>query len=402
MSSYLTLDRLGKSFGGAPVLRDLSLAVERGEILALLGPSGSGKTTALRSIAGFETPDAGTVAVEGQDVTRLPPARRNFGMVFQHYALFPHLTVGENVAFGLESRKLARNEIADKVAAALALVDLPGYADRRVGEISGGQQQRVALARALAPEPRVLLLDEPLSNLDPALRERTRRELKAAIRRVGITTVLVTHEQEEAFELGDRVAVLWQGRLQQVGTPEELYERPATRFVATFVGRANVLTGIFERGDDGGAAVRLPGGIVWPGLPGEGEDGRALAPGAPAELIVRPEALALAPATGPGGDRHLTGRVIERQLIGRVVERRYAGPVSYYHVALDGPEGKKTDGQPREVEILAGSLLTMGSTGAAPAVGDAVRVSLKPAGSAPEPRIFPAAPSADPVPGTRP
>jgi ABC-type Fe3+/spermidine/putrescine transport system ATPase subunit len=264
MPPFLLLDRLAKTFGvgdgaGAAgnagkggegarkVLHDLTLAVERGEVVALLGPSGSGKTTALRLIAGFETPDPGgaRVLVEGQDVTGQPPARRNFGMVFQHYALFPHLTVGGNVAFGLEGRRLDREQVRSRVAAALALVDLPGFERRRVGEISGGQQQRVALARALAPEPRVLLLDEPLSNLDPALRERTRRELRRAIRRVGITTLLVTHEQEEAFHLGDRVAVLEGGVLHQVGTPEDLYDRPATRFVATFVGRASVLPGVF-------------------------------------------------------------------------------------------------------------------------------------------------------------
>src|SRR5947209_9213387 len=268
---FLELDRLDKSFGGVsgavPVLRGLSLAVEKGEILALLGPSGSGKTTALRLIAGFETADRGRILVDGADVTALPPERRHFGMVFQHYALFPHLTVGENVAFGLAARKAGKEkegkpETARRVAEALAQVDLPGFEARRVGEISGGQQQRVALARALAPEPRVLLLDEPLSNLDPTLRERTRRELKRAIQRVGITTVLVTHEQEEAFHLGDRVAVLHGGVLHQVGTPEDLYERPATRFVATFVGRASVLPCVMEGDGAVWVPVRAPEGMA--------------------------------------------------------------------------------------------------------------------------------------------
>jgi len=392
MPPYLLLDRLAKTFGDAsaggdrrrPVLDGLTLAVDRGEVVALLGPSGSGKTTALRLIAGFETPDdsGGRVVVEGQDVSGLPPARRNFGMVFQHYALFPHLTVGENVAFGLEGRGLVRGQVRSRVAAALALVDLPDFERRRVGEISGGQQQRVALARALAPEPRVLLLDEPLSNLDPALRERTRRELRRAIRRVGITTLLVTHEQEEAFYLGDRVAVLEGGVLHQVGTPEELYDRPATRFVATFVGRASVLPGTFEGegeagrvrvrldgpaaagaaaadlgvaglgsrgaaadagiGDVGGGAVAARGGVAWPGVAAE-----PLAAGEAVELVVRPEALALVPAGTAGA------------LTGRVVERRYAGSVTYYQVELTGGG--------IEIEVAAGAGVA--------AVGDEVAVA---------------------------
>jgi putative spermidine/putrescine transport system ATP-binding protein len=309
---FLVLDRLDKSFGAQPVLRELSLAVEKGEIVALLGPSGSGKTTALRLIAGFETPDRGRILVEGSDVTALPPERRHFGMVFQHYALFPHLTVGENVAFGLAGRSDKNNkaDTARRVSEALALVDLPGFEPRRVGEISGGQQQRVALARALAPEPRVLLLDEPLSNLDPTLRERTRRELRAAIQRVGITTVLVTHEQEEAFHLGDRVAVLHGGVLHQVGSAEDLYERPATRFVATFVGRASVLPGVLE--GDGAVWVPHPvlggasaGPVRWSAVRSPETEG--LGPGEEVDLIVRPESLALVAGnhanalTRPGG-----------------------------------------------------------------------------------------------------
>ena len=353
---FLVLDGLDKSFGSAlekaTVLRGLSLEVEKGEILALLGPSGSGKTTALRLIAGFERADRGRILVDGADVTGLPPERRHFGMVFQHYALFPHLTVGENVAFGLASRKDLKRDAGRRVSEALALVDLPVFADRRVGEISGGQQQRVALARALAPEPRVLLLDEPLSNLDPTLRERTRRELRRAIRRVGITTLLVTHEQEEAFHLGDRVAVLYRGTLQQVGTPEELYEQPATRFVATFVGRASVLPGRYE---GGGVRLDSPGSPVWPGIAGE-----PLTPGEPVELIVRPESLAFREPGSPGA------------LAGQVVERRYAGPVTYFQVALAGASTL-------EIEVLAPS-------GAA-AEGDAVAVTALPDGLI-APRIF--------------
>src|SRR3954466_5140988 len=214
---FLRLENLTKRFDRTTAVDDVSVTLDRGEMLALLGPSGSGKTTTLRLLAGFEVADAGPVLVENEDVTAVEPVRRRFGMVFQHYALFPHLDVGENVAFGLESLGVRGDALNDRVARALALVDLAGYERRRVGQLSGGQQQRVALARALAPEPRVLLLDEPLSNLDPALRERTRRELREVIKRAGggITTVFVTHEQEEAFDLGDRIAVINQGRLEQ-------------------------------------------------------------------------------------------------------------------------------------------------------------------------------------------
>jgi ABC-type Fe3+/spermidine/putrescine transport system ATPase subunit len=346
--SFLVLEGLDKSFGAQTVLRDLSLEVSSGEVLALLGPSGSGKTTALRLIAGFEVPDRGRILVGGEEVTALPPERRHFGMVFQHYALFPHLNVAENVAFGLAGRKLGREEIARKVADALALVELPGFEARRVGEISGGQQQRVALARALAPEPRVLLLDEPLSNLDPTLRERTRRELLRAVRRVGITTVLVTHEQEEAFHLGNRVAVLHGGVLHQVGRPEELYAQPATRFVAGFVGRASSLRGTLAA-DSG---VRIGGdGIVWRGVPAP--DVAAAALGTPVELVVRPESLTFA----------------ESGLDGRVTERRYSGAATYYQVEL---------GAGVEIEVQAPA--------DAAAEGEAVRVGLLPGGL--PPRVF--------------
>jgi len=358
VSAFLSLDQLDKSFGAQTVLRGLSLEVAKGEIVALLGPSGSGKTTALRLIAGFEAPDRGLIRVEGVDVTGLPPERRHFGMVFQHYALFPHLTLGENVAFGLAGRG-DRADISRRVAAALNLVELPGFEARRVGEISGGQQQRVALARALAPEPRVLLLDEPLSNLDPSLRERTRRELKRSIRRVGITTVLVTHEQEEAFHLGDRVAVLHGGVLHQVGTPEDLYEQPATRFVATFVGRASVLPSVLE--GDGDVWVPVPdssevtGPVRWTAM--RAPELAGAAPGEEVDLVVRPESLAFAAAGDPNA------------LAGKVIERRYAGPVTYYQVALVAGG---------EVEVL--------TTSGAAATGDAVRVAPNPAG--PAPRLF--------------
>ena len=240
---FLEIDGIAKSFGETLVLRDITLEVEEGETLVLLGSSGSGKTTLLRLIAGFETAGSGDIRIAGRSILGRSAAERNFGMVFQHYALFPHLSVGENVAFGLESRGQAKRELRAKVEHALEQVDLAGFEGRSVSAISGGQQQRVALARALAPEPAVLLLDEPLSNLDPELRERTRQDLAVTLGRIGITAIWVTHEQEEAFDVGTRVAVLNRGELEQVGAPQELYRRPATPFVASFVGRASVLRG---------------------------------------------------------------------------------------------------------------------------------------------------------------
>ena len=351
MSDFLRLESLDKRFGSAAVTRGVTLAAARGEIVALLGPSGSGKTTILRLTAGFETPDAGRIVVEGEDVTALPPERRRFGMVFQHYALFPHMTVGRER--GLRPRLRARLRVprpSARVAEVLALTGLEGFEKRRVTEISGGQQQRVALARALAPSPRVLLLDEPLSNLDPALREKTRRELKRAIRRIGITTLFVTHEQEEAFELGDRVAVLNAGRLEQIGTPEELFEQPATRFVATFIGRSSVIPVRWEMG------ARIPKGPVWPAIAdaslGEGSD---------ADLVVRPEALEFSARTRPDA------------LEGEVAERRFAGRSAYFRVSTAAAG---------EIEVFAPPH--------AAREGDRVLVVPSPGG--PVPRVFPREP----------
>jgi ABC-type Fe3+/spermidine/putrescine transport system ATPase subunit len=301
--AFLQLSHLTKRFGTHVAVDDLTLSVPQGAVLALLGPSGSGKTTTLRLLAGFEWPDGGTITVDGRDETRRAPAERRFGMVFQHYALFPHLTVGENVAFGLANDPAV--DKARRVSDMLALVDLEGFAERQVSALSGGQQQRVAVARALAPSPRVLLLDEPLSNLDPGLRERTRRELKAALKKIGITTVFVTHEQEEAFVLGDQVAVLNEGRLEQVGSAPDLYERPQTQFVATFVGRASVLGGVMV----GPGRARLDAGVEW-----AVETLQPLATGTRVSVVVRPEAL------GPG----------EAGLAANVTGCRYTGARAYF------------------------------------------------------------------------
>ncbi|HKJ92041.1 MAG TPA: ABC transporter ATP-binding protein [Longimicrobiales bacterium] len=301
---------------------DLTLNVRRGELLTLLGPSGCGKTTTLRLIAGFETPTSGRILLERRDVTRLSPQRRNMGMVFQNYALFPHLDVAENVAFGLKSRGVASQEIGERVERALELVDLPGYGPRPVQALSGGQQQRVALARALAPEPPVLLLDEPLSNLDAALRERTRAELRTLIKRLGITAVFVTHDQEEAFALADRVAVLSHGRLQQMGVPPELYRQPANRFVASFLGRANFLPATIRAIQDDDLVCELDAGVRW--------HARASAalppatPGARVDVMVRPESLQVLGPNQEGGEEALRVQLVERRFAGAAIHYRFA------------------------------------------------------------------------------
>ena len=320
---FVVLDGLRKQFGGRDVLRDFSLSIDAGEIVALLGVSGSGKTTALRLLAGLDAADGGTIAIAGEDVTRLKAARRGVGMVFQHYALFPHLSIGENVSFGLEGRGLERQEVRRRAEAALAQVQLPGRFDGRVGALSGGMQQRVAIARALAPAPRVLLLDEPFSNLDPVLREQTRAELRETIRRIGITTVLVTHEQEEAFDVADRIALLVEGRLQQVGTAEDLYARPRTLAAARFIGRSTELAGVaVPSGGSGGLRLAIDPALVWPARPAAPPaDGKA------AVLVVRPEALRF---VGRGGTEGNDGG-----LAGVVIARRFAGPWSYFRVRLE-------------------------------------------------------------------
>jgi ABC-type Fe3+/spermidine/putrescine transport system ATPase subunit len=331
--SFLRLEALTKYFDGTVAVDRLSLTLRRGEMLALLGPSGSGKTTTLRLLAGFEAPDSGRVWVEDEDVTGIEPVARRFGMVFQHYALFPHLDVGGNVAFGLESLRIRGAELDRRVARALALVDLAGFERRRISQLSGGQQQRVALARALAPEPRVLLLDEPLSNLDPALRERTRGEIRELIRRVGITTVLVTHEQHEAFDLGDRVAVLRAGRLQQVGTPEDLYSAPANPFVAEFVGRSSSIGVTILGPVDRGVRISVEG-VEWDLTDSAATSSQR----GPALMIVRPEALRLI-APSPGS------------ILGTVAERRFTGVSSLFTVITHGGVRLEVTGPPGSVDL---------------------------------------------------
>ena len=247
MTEILACQGLSKSFDGQRILSDLSLRVEAGQFVALLGPSGCGKTTTLRLIAGFETPDAGTISIQGRrvaDATKnLPPEQRNIGMVFQEYALFPHLSVADNISFGL---RVSRGAKKQRVNELLELVGLDGLADRMPHALSGGQQQRVALARALAPSPAILLLDEPFSNLDAALRTQVRMEVHGILSAASVTSVFVTHDQEEALSLGDQVAVMFDGRIAQISTPQQIYTRPATAEVAAFVGEANFLPGTAE------------------------------------------------------------------------------------------------------------------------------------------------------------
>ncbi len=334
MTGFLELDNLVKRFDSVLAVDAVSLSLERGEMLALLGPSGSGKTTTLRLLAGFESPDSGRVIVDGDDVTRVEPVARRFGMVFQHYALFPHLDVGQNVAFGLESAGVRGEELRGRVARALQLVDLAGFERRRVGQLSGGQQQRVALARALAPEPRVLLLDEPLSNLDPTLRERTRRETRDLIRRLGITTLLVTHEQDEAFDLGDRVAVLRRGRLEQVGTPDELYGAPANLFVGGFVGRSSTLDVTVLELSGRLARIAVHGAEWTVDTP----PGRALPLPGDAVMLVRPESLRML-APEPGA------------ISAVVVARRFVGPHALFTLKTESGRTFETVGLPDAAHI---------------------------------------------------
>ena len=289
----VSLQSCGKTFpDGTRALEPVTLDIARGETLVFLGPSGCGKTTTLRIIAGLENPDpGGRVLFDREDVTAVPIERRQVGMVFQSYALFPNMTVAENIGYGLKIRGVGKSERAARVAELVALTGIEGLEDRRIDQLSGGQRQRVALARAIAVRPRVLLLDEPLTALDAALRDRLRGELDRLLRSLGITAVYVTHDQSEAMALGDRIVVMSRGEIAQIGTPKEIYFEPATRFVAEFIGAANIIEGPLD-----GGAIILPGGTV--GYAGSGGSGRATA-------MIRPEAITVVDA----GPASLHGRV---------------------------------------------------------------------------------------------
>src|SRR5262245_19463547 len=342
----LELEGVSKRYGEVDAVRDLSLAIADGELVVLLGPSGCGKTTTLRMIAGFVPVTSGRIRLGDRDVTRVPSYRRNTGLVFQGYALFPHLTAAENVAFGLEMRKLPPAIVREKVAAALRLVRLDGLGDRPPRQLSGGQQQRVALARALVIEPDALLLDEPLSNLDAALREEVRVEIRQLQRALGLTTVMVTHDQDEALAMADRLVVMAGGVIQQIGTQRDLYERPANRFVAGFVGRTNFLpgrlvgAGLFE--SDGGLTIRC--GTDPIANRGASREGRSAPAGARRTLALRPERLTLATCADASRGNDVPGTVEFVSYLGALIEyyvRLGPGEVLRVHAPNTGAAGDR-------------------------------------------------------------
>jgi len=340
----VTLEGISLSFGRTQVLKGIDLKINSGEFFVFLGPSGCGKTTLIRLIAGFESAQAGEVRIGNQEVSHLPPWQRNVGMVFQSYALWPHMTVRKNVAFGLEERHVSRSEIKKRVDDVLDLVDLSDLADRRPSQLSGGQQQRVALARTIVIEPQVLLLDEPLSNLDAKLRVQVRRELRQLQRRLALTTIFVTHDQEEANTTADRIAVLNDGIVQQVGSPMALYDRPANLFVANFLGVANVVAGAvvaqeskpFFRSADGSVVVPI----------GESSAGAS-------HIVFRPQNITihLSDAKLPPGMLRLSGRVDHREFLGSIV--RYRVAVGQHFLLVDASY------QRGESPITEGTLVTL-------------------------------------------
>ena len=333
----LTLIDIAKSYGSVQAVRPLSLAVASGSLVALLGPSGCGKTTTLRIIAGFEQADAGQVLIGGSDVSALPPNKRRLGMVFQNYSLFPHMTVADNVAFGLRRAGCGRAEVATRSAQALEMVRLSGFGDRWPSQLSGGQQQRVALARSIVTNPRVLLLDEPLGALDKNLRESMQFELRQLQQTLGITTVLVTHDQEEALTMADQVAVMHDGSLQQLGPPDEVYDRPRSRFVAEFLGTSNIFAADAISSQDGMVLARHEGSGAMMQASGTAAAGSRL------EIAVRPEKTLLTTA-GPAGPNVLGGTVTG--LVFRGVYRAFQvtlAPTGQAAFAYVGPQ-TVTDG----------------------------------------------------------
>jgi ABC-type Fe3+/spermidine/putrescine transport system ATPase subunit len=347
----LLVSMVAKSFGAVHVLRDVSLHVPRGEFHTLLGPSGSGKTTLLKVVAGFTAADEGAVVLSGRDITDILPEHRNIGVVFQHYALFPHMTVAENIAFGLKMRGVARAEREQRVAEVLRLVRMTGFGHRRPAMLSGGQQQRVALARALVIQPQLLLLDEPLSALDRKVRQEVREELKRIQAETGVTTVMVTHDQEEALFLADRVLVLEAGAVRQGGAPADIYRNPVDEFVAGFLGAINLLTVTVE-----GKALRIGAQVFEPPA-----DLAASLTAGPLRLAVRPEQMTITPAFGETPPDAIAGRLIASEFGGPVVTLRVeveGQPVSVLALSPDIlATGPWTPGMPVWLRIRQGRLL---------------------------------------------
>jgi spermidine/putrescine transport system ATP-binding protein len=337
---------LTRRFGDTAAVAGVDLAVARGEYFCIVGPSGSGKSTLLRMLAGFETPDTGEIRLAGRRVDGLPPEKRDLNTVFQGYALFPHLSVAENVGFGLRMRGIPREERRRAVQEALSLVRLGGYGERFPRTLSGGEQQRVALARAVVNRPTVLLLDEPLAALDRKLRTRMQEELRRIQREVGITFIHVTHDQQEALRLGDRLAVMHEGRFLQVGPPARVYQRPATTFVADFLGTANLLDGVVAEG--GGSTVRVGDGIL---LTVAADDGLP-PPGSRIRLALRPEAVGLLPGAGADGPGNvLRGRVERREAVGGFEELFVrVGPL-LLEVHLASSPSRRVPGSGEEVHL---------------------------------------------------
>ncbi|HYF36841.1 MAG TPA: ABC transporter ATP-binding protein [Prosthecobacter sp.] len=335
---HISIRDLTKRFAKQTVLSGINLDIPAGELFFLLGPSGCGKTTLLRHLAGFYHPDQGKIFFDDQDVTRVPAHRRGLGMMFQSYALWPHLNVAENVAFGLEERRRPRNEIEQRVTEMLEMVKLNGYESRRITELSGGQQQRVALARALIIQPRCLLLDEPLSNLDAKLRHEMRAEIRRLCKTLGLTAIYVTHDRDEALSMADRIAILDGGRLVQVGTPEEVYRNPASRMAADFIGETNVIEGVVQglSSREGFYGVRTPFGIMH-GRPNSPDwyptQGEVVA------LSIRPEALTFGHILGSAN--HFPGCIVETTYLGATVQ--------YLVQVHDGPLIKVCETNPQHV-----------------------------------------------------
>jgi putative spermidine/putrescine transport system ATP-binding protein len=348
----LVLRGLRKQFGGAVAVDGIDLEVRRGEFLTLLGPSGSGKTTTLRMVAGFMAPTAGSIEIDGTDMTRVPPYRRDVGMVFQNYALFPHMTAADNVAFPLRMRRRPGPEIKTRVAEALRLVKLGDYGDRYPRQLSGGQQQRIALARAVVFEPRLLLMDEPLGALDRKLREGLQLEIIRVSRELGATVIYVTHDQEEALVMSDRIAIFNAGRIEQLGGGEDLYDRPASLFVADFIGESNILRGRYDV--DGGGGGWMTWGDARRRVGRAAAERAALASGASAALVVRPERMRIVDGEGAGGLANTVEATVDEVL--------YLGPDTKYQLALSTGqrvsvrEPRSTDGR----ELARGDRVMLG------------------------------------------